>query len=356
MTFEMRSTALHLSMVLVLSLAGLAVGCQTPEPSREVGEAGEPEVLATIDGRPVTVSDLEDSIGDQLAQMEYKYKTQRYQIMADALKNVVRDRVLEEEAASQGMSREELIESVTDGKGSVTDEDVAEWYRQNRARAGNRPLEEMSAQIKQYLLRVGPEQAVEEYAQELVEQRNVVYLLEPLRANFSTEDSPTYGPEDAPVTVVEFSDFECGYCRRVVGTLDQVKENYGDQVRIVFRQFPLQNHSHAQKAAEASLCANDQGKFWPMHDLLFTEQDRLDVASLEKKADRIGLDRARFDDCLASSRHAEKVRRDLKEGASVGVSGTPSLFVNGVNVPGGAGSYETLSQAIDDELRRLRSE
>jgi protein-disulfide isomerase len=358
MTFEMKSTACRLSMVLVWSLAGFAVGCQTPEssPSRAVRDPGEPEVLATIDGSPVTVADLEDAIGDQLTQMEFKYKNQRYQIMSDALKNVVRDRVLEEEAASQGMSREELIDSVTEGKGLVTDADVAEWYRQNRARVGNRSLEEVSAQIKQYLLRAGPQQAVDGYAQELLEQRNIVYLLQPLRANLDTDDSPTYGPEDAPVTVVEFSDFECSYCRRVVGTLDQVKENYGDQVRIVFRQYPLQNHPSAQKAAEASLCANDQDKFWPMHDLLFAEQDRLDVDSLKKKADRIGLERAVFDDCLDSARHEEKVRSDMQDGTSVGVSGTPSLFVNGINVPGGAVSYETLSQVIDEELQRVGSE
>lgn len=358
MTFEMKSTVRRLSMVLVWSLAGFAVGCQTPEssPSRAVLDPGEPEVLATIDGNPVTAADLEDSVGDQLAQMEFQYKNQRYQLMSDALKNVVRDRVLEEEAASQGMSREELIESVTEGKDQATDADVAEWYRQNQARVGNRSLEEVSPQIKQYLLGLGPQQAVDTYAQELLEQRKVVYLLQPLRADLDTDDSPAYGPEGAPVTVVEFSDFECGYCRRVVGTLDQVKENYGDQVRIVFRQFPLQNHANAQKAAEASLCANDQGKFWPMHDLLFAEQDRLDVDSLKKKADRIGLDRAVFDDCLDSDRHAEKVRSDLQDGTSVGVSGTPALFVNGINVPGGAVSYETLSQAIDDELQRVESE
>ncbi len=347
-------TVFSLSAVLLLSLAG----CTEADFSREDGpsEVPElPEVLATIDGNPVTLSDLEETAADQLAQMETQYKNQRYQLLQDAITSTVRDRLLDEEAADRGMSKEELITTLTDGKDQVTDEDVAEFYRQNQARLQNRPIEDVAPQIKNYLVRSRTEAAIENHVKQLVEQRDVVYLLEPDRTDFSSEDSPSDGPADAPVTVVEFSDFECSYCRRVVETLDQVKENYGDQVRIVFRQFPLASHPNAQKAAEASLCANDQDKFWPMHDLLFAEQSSLDVASLKKKADRLGLDRGAFDDCLDSSRHAEKVRRDLEEGTSAGVNGTPSLFVNGVNLPGGAVPYETIAAAIDNELLRVGS-
>jgi protein-disulfide isomerase len=262
--------------------------------------------------------------------------------------------LLEDEAADRGMSREELITELTGGKNLVTDEEIAEWYNQNQARVQNRPLEDVAPQIRNFLVRNRTEAVIQEHVKQLAEKRDIVYLLEPDRVDLSAEDSPSDGPADAPITVVEFSDFECGYCRRVVDTLDQVKENYGDQVRIVFRHFPLGSHPNAQKAAEASMCANDQGKFWPMHDLLFAEQSSLDVESLKKKADRLGLERAAFVDCLDSSKYGEKVRSDMEAGKSAGVRGTPALFVNGISVPGGAVPYERLAAAIDDELMRVR--
>jgi protein-disulfide isomerase len=214
----------------------------------------------------------------------------------------------------------------------------------------------LSPQIKQFLSQSKREQALSLLAKELEKKRDVVYLLEPLRATVGAEGSPARGPADAPVTVVEFSDFECSFCRTVIETLDRVQESYGDQVRIVFRQFPLDMHPAAGKAAEAALCAHDQDKFWPMHDLLFNEQNRLDVASLKEKAGRLGLNQRAFNRCLDSGQYGEKVQQDLRDGKLVGVRGTPALFVNGIPVPGGAVPYETLSALIDEELERLSSE
>ena len=141
----------------------------------------------------------------------------------------------------------------------------------------------------------------------------------------------------------------------MIPTLDKVTETYGDQVRLVFRQFPLHSiHPQAQKAAEAALCANDQGKFWEMHDAMFGDQRNLDVAQLKSTAAGLELDATAFGQCLDSGQHAERVNSDLQAGMEAGVTGTPALFING-RFLSGAQPFEAISKVIDDELRRAGS-
>jgi protein-disulfide isomerase len=163
------------------------------------------------------------------------------------------------------------------------------------------------------------------------------------------------GPEDAPVTLVEFSDFECPYCAQFYRTLKQLAENYSGRLRVVYRQFPIRTHPNAYAAAEASLCAHDQGEFWAMHDVMFEDQDNLDPTSLREKAERIGLDLEQYDTCLASERHAERIDRDRREARRLGVDGTPAIFVNGVPLAVGAPAYSVAARAIDEELSRAGS-
>ncbi len=179
-------------------------------------------------------------------------------------------------------------------------------------------------------------------------------LFEPYRVPLDNEGAPALGPDDASVTMTEFSDFQCPYCGQFFPTVKRLEEEFGDDLKIVFRQFPLNVHPHAQKAAEASLCAPDQGKFWEMHDLMFLEQDRLSVADLKEKASRLGMDQQEFDDCLDSGRHVERIQEDQKEGTRVGVDGTPAIFLNGVPLPGGAVSYEVAAKAIREAIDRAR--
>ena len=158
------------------------------------------------------------------------------------------------------------------------------------------------------------------------------------------------GNAKAPVTLVEYSDFECPYCARHYPILKQILEEYGDKVKLIYKHFPLSFHPNAQKAAEASECAAEKGKFWEMHDKIFDNQQALSLQSLKQWADEIGLNSSDFNTCLDSGKYFDKVQKDAAEGAKLGVQGTPATFVNGQMVEGSV-PIETLKATIDGFLK-----
>ena len=165
---------------------------------------------------------------------------------------------------------------------------------------------------------------------------------------------PSMGDEDAPVTIIEFSDFECPFCKRFNDqTFAQIKTNYIDtgKARIVFRHYPLPFHSNAQKASEASMCADDQDKFWEFHDAIFAQQTNIGVDALKQIAATLKLNTATFNSCLDSGKYTKYVQDDLAAGSAAGVSGTPSFIINGQLVVG-AQPYSAFQQAIDAALAK----
>ena len=182
---------------------------------------------------------------------------------------------------------------------------------------------------------------------------SVGQLDETARANpqVSPDDDPSWGPVDAPVTIVEFSDYQCPFCKRFYDeTLPQIQATYEGRLRFVYRDFPLTAiHTDAQKAAEASECADDQGRFWEYHALLWANQQELDVASLKAYAGELGLDTATFDDCLDSGKNTQEVQKDYSDGISYGVTGTPWFFINGQQLPG-AQPFSEFQTMIDGFL------
>jgi protein-disulfide isomerase len=328
-------------------------------PAAQAGTAASgSDVAAVVAGETITVDELEENasaalqqVDLQLLQCERQAKTSRYEALNASLQQMVRDSLLEQEAAKAGQSVEEYRAAELESRiPEVTDESVQAFFEENRARIGNRTVEQIGPQIRQYLEQQNRQEAEQAFYGELESKYQVDYRLEPPRIEVAAE-GPAKGPADAPVTIVEFSDFECPFCSRVVPTLEQVEANYGDKVRIVFRQFPLAMHANAQKAAEASLCARDQGKFWEMHDAMFEDQKALGVAQLKATAGELGLDAESFAQCLDSGEYADEVQADLRAGAEAGVSGTPALFINGQMVAG-AVPYEQLAEVIDAELKR----
>jgi len=314
-----------------------------------------PNVLATIGDEQITLANVRERVGENLDQMEARFRQNRYTLINRTLQEILRDRVLVEEAKKQGKTVDQLVEAETGGPVEPTEAEISAWYIANLTRLNGRPLDQVRPQIADLLKKERRKQATEKLEARLNEERKVTVLLEPYRFPLNNEGAPSLGPDNAPVTLVEFSDFDCPFCGRFHPTLKQLSDKFGAQLRIVYRQYPIPSlHPNAFKAAEASLCANDQGKFWEMHDTMFQEQGRLSVSELKEKAGRLGMDRKKFDNCLDTGRYTERVQNDIKEGGRAGVTGTPALFVNGVPVEGGAVAMEVVAKAIDGELARVK--
>ncbi len=173
----------------------------------------------------------------------------------------------------------------------------------------------------------------------------------------SADNDPSLGKDNAPVTVIEFSDFQCPFCSRFRDqTFDQIKTNYIDtgKIKFVYRDFPLSSiHPMAENGAEAAECANEQGKFWEMHDVLFAKQDEwttTGVSALKGYAKDLGLDTDKFNSCLDSNKYKDEIAKDFQDGVTAGVQGTPSFFINGKQLSG-AQPFTAFQTAIDAELK-----
>jgi len=312
------------------------------------GDQGEAEVMAVVGGSEITEEEVAKSVAGELQRVN----RERYEILEKGLDSLVTTRLLELEAEAKGISVDELLDEAVESKVEPPSQEQIDAFYESRKGQIRQPKEAVEERIGQFLTQQQQQTALAEFIDELKVKYGFESRLEPLRISVDFAGFPARGPENAPVTIVEFSDFECPYCSRVIPTLEQVLETYGDRVRLVFRQFPLNNiHPNAQKAAEASLCANDQGKFWEMHDLMFKEQKSLELEQLKEKAARLELDVEAFNECIDSSQYAEAVMSDLEAGSQVGVSGTPALFING-RFLSGAQPFEQLAAVIDAELAR----
>jgi protein-disulfide isomerase len=339
-----------------LVISGCREGSATPNSqpqSRQTAEHADiPDVLATVGGEKVTMADVRSRWGEQLDQLETQYQLAKNKIVGSALDTILREKTVVAEAQKSGKSVDVLIAAEAGPSGlTATDADVENWYKANPDRVGGRTLDQVRPQIAAYLANERRRTAEKKLEDRIRAERKVTVSYEPFRLKLNNEHAPTAGKSGAPVTLVEFSDFQCPYCKGMAPTLKQVEQKLGNQVQIVYRQYPLTSiHPFAFKAAEASLCANEQGKFWELHDLMFQEQSKLAVSDLKEKARRLGMDGKKFDGCLDSGRYVEQVQNDQKEGLRVGVSGTPALFVNGRPIEGGAVPYAVLEAAIQMEL------
>jgi protein-disulfide isomerase len=284
----------------------------------------------------------------QLQQLNLSFMRARQQYIETELGKVVDERVLDLEAAARKSTPAAL--TAASKAAPVTDAQERAFYEYQKAQM-TQSFAQIEPKIKLYLQKQADEQSRRKYLDSLRAKYRAFVTLEPMREQVDAS-GPQRGPAAAPVTIVEFSDFECPYCGRFTPVLKQLQSAYPTQVRLVYEYFPLSSiHPGAQKAAEAAVCANNQGKFWEMHDTLFAEQNSLDLGSLKEKARRLGLDTKQFDDCLDSGAASATVAADVAAGQRLGIAATPASFVNGRFVDG-AVTLEQMTALIDEELRR----
>lgn len=324
--------------------AGLLAACSPSGPSEDPGP-----VVATLNGGEIHESDLEAWIRDDLyaEATEDKDPGALFEFRSEALDRMIDERLVAAEAASRGLDLAALQREVV-GDVHVSDREVETFYEQNRSRMGGASFESVAPRIRAFLTQQTRGQEWGRFVSELRESASVEIAFEPPRADVAAQ-GPALGPADAPVTIVEFSDFNCPFCQRVNPTLKALRERYPDQVRIVFRHFPLGMHPRARPIAEASVCAAEQDRFWEFHDLVFDDGGPLDDAQIRETAEAAGVELAAFDACLSDGRAEAVVERDMEAARALGVTGTPAFFVNGIPLSG-AQPLDAFVRLVDGEL------
>jgi protein-disulfide isomerase len=304
--------------------------------------------LALVNGDALTGAELEQREGNHLLQARYQY----YQAERKALDELVDQHLLEQEAQRQGVTVDELIKrEVDDNVKDPTDDQLQVYYE---GMDSKEPYEKMREKILDHIRETRKAKLRAAYIESLRLKANVVIELAPPSAAIQTSnEAGIEGRSDAPVQVVEFADYQCPYCQKVNPDLNKLVQDYAGKVSVIYKDFPLPMHPFAEKAAEAARCAGEQGKFWEYHNLLFANR-KLEVADLKQQAKSIRLEEDKFDQCLDSGREAAEIEKDRQEGMNLGLSGTPSFFLNG-HFFSGAVDYATLQQMVDQQLTALLS-
>ncbi len=341
---------LGISAALLLLLA-----CSAPAQQSPPAAAGAGDAAARVGTRTVTMKEVEDR-WRQDNPVEAAQATQAlYDGRRNALDAIIADMLIEQAAKAQGVTPDQYTDAqLTKRVKPVTEAEVAQFFSQNQAQMQGRGLTVMAPAIRRFLEEQQRAQAFQALVAELRKAGPAVsVLLDAPRLTVPVAaDDAVQGAASAPVTIVEFSDFQCPFCLRVVPTLKQIKENYGDKVRVVWKDFPLtQIHPEAFKAAEAGNCAREQGKFWEFHDRLFANQQALQPEALKEHAVAVGLDAAKFNACLDTAKYSDRVQEQIGAGTRLGVNSTPAVFING-RIVTGAQPYDVFARIIDEELAR----
>ncbi len=326
-----------LALSLIFALSGSAQTLSPAKPGNKV---------ATINGQPVYEQDLAPDLVSKLLQLH----NQEYQLKSKALDDLIQKRVVEVEARKRGVSPDRLLEEEVDSRvPEPTEAEIRGYYLAVRNEI-NRPFDEVRPQLQKAVKLLAIAEARQDYAKRLRAKNDVVVLLSPPKVDVASDPARVRGNPNAPVTIVEFSDFQCPYCRKAQAILKDLLARYGGRVKLSYRDFPMRSlHPQAEIAAEGGRCAEEQGRFWEYYDALFDSPATLDEAGLEATAQKLGLNEKEFHSCLTSGKFKAEIERDVMEGTRAGVAGTPGFFINGEFV-NGAQPEADFVRIIDREL------
>jgi protein-disulfide isomerase len=326
-----------ISLVLLVSTAACA---------QQPADDGS-KTVATFGDEQITEAELTEIVKPKLVAL----RQQEYDIKRQNLEQAIFDRLVEQAAAAEGISSAEYIKKyVTDRAGEPSEDQIAQVLNQYRSRL-NPDEEKARQQVVAFLKQQESAQLNKTLRARLFNEAKVRILLEPVRFEAVVTDvHPSRGGgADAPIVLIEYTDFQCPYCSRVQPTINAILERYGDNVQHVFKQLPLPMHPQAKLGGEASLCAADQGKFWEMHDWLFANKNSINREALAGHAGELGMDVDVFNGCLDEQKYSAQVDEDMKEAQGFGITGTPGFLINGRALRG-AVPLDQFIQIIDEEL------
>ena len=341
-----------LSLTLVAPVLAFAAGCNSDTgQAAAVGgsseEAASSETVAIVAGEAITLDEIQSEAAGQLIRV----RQQRYDALRGTLERVGVTRLLEAEAAERGITVEQLrIDEVESRVQDPTDDDLRRIYESANYRAKGQSFEALSQRIFNKLQRDRVIALEIELFSKLKDKYGFDVKLEAPRVELALTDSnPSRGDADAPITLVEFGDFECPFCRRAHTTVQRVLAEYGDKIRHVFVDYPLTDHAQAIPSAIAAYCAGEQDKYWDYAEHLMMMSGDLRDDDLQARAQEIGLDMDAFRECRNSGRFDETINAGMAIGNASGVNSTPTFFING-RILTGAKTYEIFKMIIDEEL------
>ena len=310
-------------------------------------------IALIIDGREVTVAEIHDYMKDQfLEEFLEQPEDRQFEMREGAARDLLQSHVIEAEAKKRGLTEEELFDEIASAVDDPTEEEIAVWYAKNQSRLRGAPFDDVKAQIKNHLGRERRAAALDDYLEAKLDALSWRLMLSPPRHELEATRL-TRGSPEAPVTIMTFSDYQCPFCIRAEPVLTEVLSRYPDQVRVVHRHFPLDSiHPFARPAAEAAMCADEQGQFLAFHDAIFGKGGKLASGSLAQIGVDLGLDVASLNQCIEERRFKDFVEADFKAGQEAGVTGTPAFFINGISLKG-ARDADELSRYVDMELARI---
>lgn len=307
--------------------------------------------IAEVDDRVILTSDLEKYAGREISlQRENLYKLEKQK-----LDEYISAFLLTQEAKKRGVSVETILDQEVNSKIlPVGDDEIEVFYKANKTRIAV-DLDKGREQIRDYLRNQKIEAQKSLFLKSLHSKAKVISYLKPppaFRAQVSVAGEPFRGSEKAPVTIVKFEDYQCPFCKQVQPTFNDLLSRYNGKVRLVHKDLPLESlHPQARQAAEAARCAYEQGKFWEYHDKLYANSPKASSDDMKSYAKDVGLNVDSFDRCFASGKYKAVVQRDLNEGAQLGLTGTPTFFINGRELSGNQ-PFEAFEAIIDEELAR----
>lgn len=342
-----------MNKIAIAACVVLVSGCSRTEAQQQKLPSAT-DVVATVGTASITLAQVDEKALDQPVSNfgSAKLGQALYDARRQALDELVANTLMDQEAKKRGVDRPSLIEKeITSKISPVNDTDVTSWYQANQGRLQGASLDQVRAPIRAYLIQERMGAVRDEYVDTLRAKTAVHILLEPPRLRVAAATGAAKGPSSAPIEMIEFSDFQCPFCQRAHATVERVLTTYGNNIRFVYRHYPVPGHANAKPAAEASECAKEQGKFWPYHDRLFANPSKLSDADLKQHAASVGLDTTAFNACFDSHKYASVVDADAKDGEAAGVNGTPAFYINGRMVSG-AQPFDVFKRIIDDELQR----